>query len=278
MKRRPQLCESLLEANSELMVHGIGISSRRSGRQRVAPAVDTLQSMTVILFNHDSVPAFVDGHERRLEAMSLAVWDGSRTVDYGSSGGVWRLSWLQVWGEGVDRLVEELGICVNSSCVLPGDRAALALLEGMLAELLLYCEPERELLLNSLRGLLLEFRRASSGPKLRRPLPAKLQEAKAHIDGAYMEGLRLDELARRAGMSKEHFCRKFKESFGVPPLAYAMGLRMDEVLSGMADPSLGIGELASRAGFSDMTNFSKTFKRRFGVSPSVCKERLLNSR
>jgi len=278
MKGRAEHGEGYLKPSPELSVQGFGICGQRFGRQRMIPPVDGCRPVLSLLFNHDPAPAFVDGTEQLLEPMSLSLWDCSKVVDYGAPGLSWRLSWLQVGGSGVEGILSELGLPLNLSRRLRSEQALVRAIEWTADELHLYANPDRGVILNVLRGLLLEFRRAGLSPELRRPLPARLLEAKARVDASFRDGLKLEALAKKAGMSPEHFCRSFKQAFGVPPLEYAMELRMDEVVRGMADPSLGVGELAAQAGFKDMSNFSKTFKRRFGVGPAAYRRRLLSLR
>src|SRR5436190_3140709 len=58
--------------------------------------------------------------------------------------------------------------------------------------------------------------------------PARhLLRAKDLADARYFEPLEVDDLARAAGLSKAHFAREFRRTFGEAPHAYLMTRRLE---------------------------------------------------
>jgi AraC-like DNA-binding protein len=84
----------------------------------------------------------------------------------------------------------------------------------------------------------------------------------------------LASLAAEAGMSRFHFARAFKKRFGVPPHAYQLQLRLEKAVELMRKPELSLTEIALEAGFGSSSRLTESFKRRFGVAPSVWRQRL----
>jgi len=77
----------------------------------------------------------------------------------------------------------------------------------------------------------------------------------------------LQELAKRAGMSRSTFALKFKETAGESPFEYLTRWRMllaGERLTNSADP---IYTIASSLGYESESAFSKAFKKVMGSSP-----------
>ena len=90
-----------------------------------------------------------------------------------------------------------------------------------------------------------------------------------HIVGHLAEPLRLGRLARVAMLSPFHFHRVFQALIGATPADFVQRLRLDKALGLLAlrrPPSLTRVALVS--GFSSSSDFSRCFKRRFGVPPS----------
>ena len=90
-----------------------------------------------------------------------------------------------------------------------------------------------------------------------------------HIVGHLGEPLRLRDLARVALLSPFHFHRVFQALMGSTPADFVQRLRLDKalrLLSHARPPSLTWIALA--CGFSSSSDFSRCFKRRFGVPPS----------
>ena len=55
-----------------------------------------------------------------------------------------------------------------------------------------------------------------------------------------------------------------------------MKLRLDSAASSLVDRDLSVAEAASQSGFGNLSNFSKTFKRHFGVAPQAYRLKLLD--
>lgn len=84
-------------------------------------------------------------------------------------------------------------------------------------------------------------------------------------------------LAKRHGYSVSHFSRIFEAVAGIRPQQFLIGARLDFARQRLALTSSSIGAVATDAGFSDVYYFSRLFKQRVGVSPSVFRKNLVRS-
>jgi AraC-like DNA-binding protein len=99
-------------------------------------------------------------------------------------------------------------------------------------------------------------------------LPAgSLQHAKDYLDIHYAGSVDVDALARKAHISREHFCRVFKARFGQSPMAYKQERRIAAACNLLRSTSLQCKEIANRLGYADMYTFSRAFKKIVGRSP-----------
>jgi AraC family transcriptional regulator len=84
---------------------------------------------------------------------------------------------------------------------------------------------------------------------------------------------RLDErgsvtdLASTVGYSPSHFFRMFRRSFGVTPHAYVMRRRLAVAQYLLTRTDLCLADVALKAGFSDQSHLSRTFRRFAGIPP-----------
>lgn len=85
--------------------------------------------------------------------------------------------------------------------------------------------------------------------------------------------IRLDELARRFHLSRYHFLRKFKNTFGLPPHAYLTGVRMERAHELLRTDVAKVSAVALECGYSHHSQFASAFKRHFGYTPSEMKRR-----
>ncbi|HET7669501.1 MAG TPA: AraC family transcriptional regulator [Burkholderiales bacterium] len=77
----------------------------------------------------------------------------------------------------------------------------------------------------------------------------------------------LDDAARVAGLSPFHFLRVFKETVGVTPHQYLLRTRLRRAVELLAAETIPVTDVALDAGFADLSNFVRTFRRASGRSP-----------
>jgi AraC-like DNA-binding protein len=90
--------------------------------------------------------------------------------------------------------------------------------------------------------------------------------AKTFIDDHVMENLSLDKILLQVGISKYHFIRVFKNTFGISPYQYQKRKRLDLAKIDLINGN-DISYTAIRFGFPDVHSFSKAFKQQFGKTP-----------
>ena len=90
-----------------------------------------------------------------------------------------------------------------------------------------------------------------------------------HIVGHLDEPLRLRDLARVAILSPFHFHRVFQALIGSTPADFVQRLRLEKALGLLSHPRPpSLTMIALACGFSSSSDFSRSFKRRFGIPPS----------
>lgn len=94
-------------------------------------------------------------------------------------------------------------------------------------------------------------------------------EAALWIDAEPAADVDLDGLARRAGLSMFHFLRVFGAVTGATPHQYLIRSRLRRAARLLADEDRSITDVALDAGFGDLSNFVRTFRRAAGVTPGA---------
>jgi AraC-like DNA-binding protein len=85
----------------------------------------------------------------------------------------------------------------------------------------------------------------------------------ANADGE----INLGTAAKATGVSSFHFLRLFSSVLGVTPHQYLVRSRLRHAARLLADDARSITSIALDVGFSDLSNFVRTFHRAAGVSP-----------
>ena len=78
----------------------------------------------------------------------------------------------------------------------------------------------------------------------------------------------LTTLAELVRLSQHHFCRAFKQSFGVPPHQYHVKRRIERAKLLLADRKMSITDVGLTVGYSQASSFSLAFRKMAGGSPS----------
>ena len=97
-------------------------------------------------------------------------------------------------------------------------------------------------------------------------LPAIL-EVKEYIDHHFDEPLPLDELAKRAHLSKNYFRTLFQQSMGLSPRDYLQQARLSCARRMLRTSGMPISQIASQCGFESQAYFQYVFKQHTGMTP-----------
>lgn len=92
----------------------------------------------------------------------------------------------------------------------------------------------------------------------------------AYIQEHLAEQIPLAALARLARLSPYHFCRAFKQSFGLPPHRYHNQRRIEQAkLLLTNNPAPSVTDIGLTLGYSDTSSFSAAFRRVTGLTPTA---------
>jgi AraC-like DNA-binding protein len=149
----------------------------------------------------------------------------------------------------------------------------LSLLVRLVREESIEARPGRELVLGRLvEVLLIEALRSTPGegtpPGLLRALAdTRLAAAMRHMHGEPAHPWTVDELAKKAALSRSAFFERFSRAVGSPPMEYLLGWRMAIAKDLLGRGGLAMAEVAERVGYSSASTFSTAFSRHVGQAP-----------
>jgi len=81
--------------------------------------------------------------------------------------------------------------------------------------------------------------------------------------------VRLDSLAREAGMSPSLFISRFKQLTGLPPYHFQLACRLEKSKRLLTESDTPVSKLAHDLGFCASQHFSSHFKRAYGITPNA---------
>ena len=108
----------------------------------------------------------------------------------------------------------------------------------------------------------------TDAPDRAAPSHPGIRRAVAFVGEHFTEPITLSQIASEAGLSRFHFCRRFRQQVGVPFHEYVQALRINRARALLSEERLTVTEVAYAIGFNDLSHFDKVFNRMVGVSPT----------
>ena len=98
-------------------------------------------------------------------------------------------------------------------------------------------------------------------------LTQQLIKGKHFIDKHFGARIDLDKISREAHLSKFHFMRLFKATYGRTPYQYLIELRMEKAKE-LLKRGLPVSEVCISVGFESIPSFTRRFKKITGATPA----------
>jgi AraC-like DNA-binding protein len=101
----------------------------------------------------------------------------------------------------------------------------------------------------------------------------RMRVAKDAMDADWWQPLDLDAVAARAGYSRFHFVRRFREVYGESPGQYLSRRRIERAQELLRTANLTVTEICMLVGFSGLGTFCTRFKQQVGMTPTEFRAR-----
>ena len=100
--------------------------------------------------------------------------------------------------------------------------------------------------------------------------PARhLLRAKDLADARYAQPLDVDDMAGTAGLSRAHFSREFRRTFGESPHGYLLTRRLERAAALLRNTDRSVAEICFSVGLQSVGSFTSSFGRVYGRSPTA---------
>jgi AraC family transcriptional regulator len=101
-----------------------------------------------------------------------------------------------------------------------------------------------------------------------RPIDYRIRKALMYINEHAMENPKVDDIARRVGLSRSRFFEQFRRCVGTSPQHYLDCSRIAIATRLLSTTNRPLIELADELGYGNHSNFTRFFTQHVGVSPS----------
>ncbi|MEK5235642.1 AraC family transcriptional regulator [Paenibacillus sp. FSL L8-0470] len=177
-------------------------------------------------------------------------------------------SWIEEWWESQLRLTQQR---------VHLDEGMLSLWQQLSIEQHRIAQGNPELIRHLLCALCLSFDRLSgeavSGPNPQGRSNELVLRMRRYINKNALNPLRVEEVARFAGLSVSRAVHLFKELTGYTIIQYTQEIRLSNALERIRFTDLSLENIAGSCGFGTYSYFHKVFKARYGLSPKEIRSR-----
>jgi AraC family transcriptional regulator len=90
----------------------------------------------------------------------------------------------------------------------------------------------------------------------------------SYIEEHVADEIPLATMAQLARLSPHHFCRAFKQTFGISPHRFHMRRRIERAKALLRSPLASVTSVGMAVGFSDASTFSTAFRKATGMTPT----------
>lgn len=125
-----------------------------------------------------------------------------------------------------------------------------------------------------LEGSLAESRQKDSGYKN----TARREEIERYLNVHYMEPVSLDDVSDELFISKGYLSKYFVSCFGITFSRYLKELRLKNAMSDLLYTDKPVTQIAFDDGFSGSSFFNRTFREKYGKSPTEARNEFLKKR
>lgn len=105
------------------------------------------------------------------------------------------------------------------------------------------------------------------------PSTSWLTDSIEFMNTHYANGIRIQDVARHAGMTRSHYTRMFTAQMGCSPKAFLQRLRMEKAMHYLKETTFTLTEIALTISYPDAYSFSRAFQQFYGYPPSQARER-----
>jgi|TARA_B110000902_G_C14277247_1_gene575356 AraC-like DNA-binding protein len=256
-----------LQPQSLFTIRGIGIYEPmiNANVERPIGTGDWL----IMLFHH---PARLDKTQKNpsVPANTLMIWPpgAKQFFSWALEQGVELHSWMHVEGTWVTLQIENNLLPLTSPITLSDTSVMTQHLQNFMDEMVNPALPDPIILQNLFQNWARSIARQSHIKDPTVKIPAVLIAVKHHLDDHFNRPVILNDLAALAGMSRSHLCHQFRTFFETSISHYVIRKRMAIAQRLLFDVDMKLGKIAEEVGYSDIYQFSKQFKKTFGISPS----------
>ena len=100
-----------------------------------------------------------------------------------------------------------------------------------------------------------------------------MQQVIRFLETHYTEDISLTDVANEFFVVPNYLAKKFKEKKNMTAMQYLENFRMEKAADYLRNTEQSVTEIAGKVGYNDANYFTRTFRKRYGISPREYRNR-----
>jgi len=203
------------------------------------------------------------------EGQMFLIFPGQVTYYEADRKNPWMYCWVEFSGNYSEQLMNRAGMHRNMPVQSFANKEAV---EGAFHEMINLGNTRFEELMSKFWNLINELTRSYQNPIERSLQEEYVKYTEDYIRANLRNKISINEIASHIGINRSYLSRLFKKYKNASPQQFIVETKMYTASMLLKNSDKSISEIAQLVGYCDRFEFSKKFKRFFGVSPSVWKK------
>ena len=102
----------------------------------------------------------------------------------------------------------------------------------------------------------------------------RLNAGRDYIADNFQAPLSLSGIAKCSNMSRYHFLRVFKDTYGETPNEFLVRLRVEQAKKMLITENYSVSEICEKVGYTSLGSFSSLFLKQVGMAPTSYRRKL----
>ncbi|WP_105614760.1 AraC family transcriptional regulator [Vallitalea okinawensis] len=220
--------------------------------------------------------ACIGNSEYDLESNEGFLVQPKETVTFHSTSEMSEIAWVGFYGLGADAYLDRAGLTPKNPVFRDDDEEGIRKnFVDILADSRLqhnrYCKVQASMYMIFSRLLDIDDVHALSF-RTENLIENYIKKAMQYINTHYGDKITVSDVANFVGIDRKYLHHIFKEKIDIGPQQYIIIFRMTRACSFLSDTNKSVSDIAKTVGYENPHNFSKMFKKTFGMSPKEYRE------
>lgn len=203
------------------------------------------------------------------------IWPGQRNTYIADQHDPWAYVWIEFDGLKAQELIVEAGLGYDHPIYISHNNVEK---EKLKQEMLTIAQDKNLMSVESIGHLYLFLGALINSSSMRKKVAGGnlrefyVREAIAYIEQHYQSPITVEDIASYCNLNRGYLSKIFGTVLSTPPQAFLVAYRLNKACELLKITNKPIGEISAMVGYHNQLHFSRTFRQKYGIPPSLWRQ------